>query len=66
MELFDEILQSYGGIQQMQDRFGLKSPQAVYNWRYRGIPKGKLIDIHLDTSIPLSRLNSGQKKSQIL
>jgi len=57
MTLADEVINKYGGVQAVQARFGYKQPMAVYNWRIRGLPKDKLIDIHQDTGIPLDRLN---------
>lgn len=57
MTIVDEVISKYGGVKAVQVAFGYKQPMAVYNWRTRGIPKDKLIDIHLRTGIELSRLN---------
>lgn len=62
MTIFEEIVKSYGNVKSIQARFGYTSPMAVYNWRTRGIPKDKLIDIHNDTGIDLQKLNTGELK----
>lgn len=62
MTIFEEIVKSYGDVKTVQARFGYTSPMAVYNWRSRGIPKDKLIDIHHDTGIDLKKLNAGNSK----
>lgn len=56
MDIADEVIDRYGGVKAVQERFGYSTPMAVYNWRSRGIPKGKLIDIHLDTGLSLEKL----------
>lgn len=56
MSIVEEVIDSYGGVEAVRVRFGYTSRMAVYNWRSRGLPKGKLIDIHRDTGIDLDRL----------
>lgn len=56
--IVEEVIRKYGGPKGVQERFNYKSIEAVYMWRIRGeLPKSKLIDIHFDTGIPLSKLN---------
>lgn len=55
-EIVNEVIASYGDIKAVQERFNYTSPEAVYNWRSRGIPKDKIADIHLDTGISIRRL----------
>lgn len=56
--IVEEVIRKYGGPKNVQERFNYKSIEAVYMWRIRGeLPKSKLIDIHFDTGIPLSKLN---------
>lgn len=59
-EIADEVIEAYGGVKSVQKRFGYKDPMGVYQWRSRGIPKDKLIDIHLDTGIELARLQESE------
>lgn len=56
MNIVEEVIKRYGGVPAVQERFGYSSPMAVYNWRSRGIPKDKLIDVHMDTGVELWRL----------
>lgn len=58
-EVVEEVIASYGGVAQAQERFNYKHPQCVYNWRTRGLPGRYLLDIHLDTQIPVERLKQG-------
>ena len=62
-EVVNEVITAYGGVKQVQARFKYTEPMAVYNWRSRGIPKGLLAEIHLDTNIPIIRLQQGVKPS---
>tara|TARA_R110002110_G_scaffold415835_1_gene657192 strand:+ start:20862 stop:21071 length:210 start_codon:yes stop_codon:yes gene_type:complete len=55
-DVVDEVIEAYGGIKAVQSRFGYSEPMAVYNWRSRGLPRYLLADIHLDTQIPIERL----------
>lgn len=56
MDTFKAILNSYGGIDAVKDSFGYTDVAAVYNWKYRGIPASKLIDVHFQTGIAIDRL----------
>lgn len=58
-EIVEEVISAYGGVGATQSRFGYKEPMAVYNWRSRGLPKSLIAEIHLDTNIPLERLQQG-------
>jgi hypothetical protein len=62
MNIIDEVIKSYGDVKAVQVRFGYSAPMGVYNWRTRGIPKDKIVDIHLDTGIDLKKLNVGASK----
>ena len=56
MNVVDEVIEAYGGLQSVMDEFELQDSQAVYNWRRRGIPYSKVEKIHDDTGIPLAKL----------
>lgn len=58
-EIVEEVIAAYGGVPEVQARFGYSEPMAVYNWRSRGLPKSLLVEIHLDTKIELQRLQQG-------
>jgi hypothetical protein len=54
--IIDEIIDRYGVVKDVQERFGYTAPMGVYNWRSRGVPKSLLLEIHIDTGIDMSRL----------
>ena len=56
IKLINTVIDSYGGILEVQKRFGYKSSMAVYQWRRQGIPKKYIADIHIDTGISIRRL----------
>lgn len=58
MGIVERVIDSYGGIKAVQKRFKYTSPVAVYQWKTRGIPKDKIVDIHLETGLPLKQLNN--------
>jgi hypothetical protein len=58
-EVVEQVISAYGGVKAVQNRFGYKEPMAVYNWRFRGIPKTLLAEIHVDTGIEIQRLQQG-------
>jgi len=58
-EIVEQVIDAYGGVPAVQARFEYASPMAVYNWRSRGLPKSLLVEIHLDTNIPLVNLQKG-------
>ena len=58
-KLIDEIITAYGDVKAVQQRFGYSEPMGVYNWRFRGIPKKLIAEIHIDTGIELERLLEG-------
>lgn len=61
-DIVDEVISAYGGVRGTQKRFMYSAPMAVYNWRSRGLPRHLIADIHLDTGIPIKRLQKGVKK----
>lgn len=63
MTIVDEVIKHYGGVRAVQKRFGYTHTMAVYQWRRRGIPTSKLIDVHLDTGIDLRRLQRSKGKA---
>lgn len=65
MNIFEQVIEAYGSAKAVQKRFNLSAPMAVYNWRTRGIPADKLIDIHLDTGIPLEVLRDSRGDRRI-
>ena len=54
----DEVIDAYGNVAAVQERFNYKKPMGVYNWRSRGIPKALIADIHIDTGISVERLKN--------
>jgi hypothetical protein len=60
-EIVEEVISAYGGVAKVQARFGYSERMAVYNWRSRGIPKSLIAEIHVDTRIPIKRLQLGLK-----
>lgn len=62
-DVVNEVISAYGGIKEVQARFNYTEPMAVYNWRARGVPKALLAEIHIDTNIPIRRLQQGLKPS---
>ena len=58
-EVIEEVIKAYGGISSVQKRFGYTEPMGVYNWRFRGIPKSLVAEIHVDTGIDIQRINLG-------
>lgn len=56
MDILDEVIKAYGGVQAVQKRFNYASDKGVYHWRRRGIPKKFAYDIHEEKGIPLKRL----------
>lgn len=56
MNIVEEVIDWYGGVKKVQERFEYTEPMAVYNWRRRGLPQDKIADIYIDTGIPLERL----------
>lgn len=58
-QVVDNVIEAYGGIAAIKTRFGYKSDMAVYQWRWRGLPRSLLLDIHVDTGIDLHRLREG-------
>lgn len=60
-EVINEIISAYGGVAEVQKRFSYSEPMGVYNWRSRGVPKSLIAEIHVDTGIPISRLQQGLK-----
>lgn len=61
-QVVDQIIAAYEGVENVQLRFGYTEPMGVYNWRSRGVPKSLVADIHLDTGIPITRIQEGVKK----
>lgn len=61
MEVVEEVIDAYGGVKAVQERFAYKSSMSVYVWRKRGLPKAHLADIHMDTGIDLKRLRDSLK-----
>lgn len=62
-QIVDEVINAYGGVPRVQERFGYSRPMGVYNWRSRGLPRSLLADIHQDTGICIDRLKRGVKPS---
>ena len=62
-EVINEIISAYGGISKVQKRFGYSEPMGVYNWRSRGVPRSLIAEIHVDTKIPIARLQGGVKSA---
>lgn len=58
-KIVDEVIAAYGDVKAVQARFNYSEPMAVYNWRSRGIPRYLLTEIHMDTGIPVDRLQEG-------
>ena len=59
-EIVSEVINAYKGVSAVQRRFNYKQPMGVYNWRARGIPRSLIADIHIDTGIPIIRLQQAQ------
>ncbi len=58
-EIVDKVINAYGGVKAVQERFGYTKPMGVYNWRSRGLPRSLIAEIHLDTKIDISELTKG-------
>lgn len=63
MDVVEEVIQAYGGVKGVQDRFGYDSPMSVYVWRTRGVPKTHMLDIHLEKGIDPERLRESAKRA---
>ena len=59
----DQVIGAYGGIPGAQERFGYTEPMGVYNWRFRGLPRSLIADIHIDTGIEISVLLTAVKSA---
>lgn len=57
--VIEEVVESYGGVRQAQERLEYDAIMTVYNWRQRGLPLSKIVFIHLHTGIPVKRLLEG-------
>lgn len=55
-EIVEEVIDSYGGVTAAQESLKYKDKMCVYNWRIRGLPKSRIVEIHIATGIPLDRL----------
>lgn len=60
-DIVEEVISTYGGVAKVQERFGYSQPMGVYNWRFRGIPKSLVAEIHIDTGISIQRLQAAVK-----
>lgn len=58
LDVINRVIAAYGGVKGAQKRFKYTSPVAVNNWKTRGLPGRLLVDIHLDTDIPLRKLKA--------
>ena len=55
-EVVKDVIDSYGGVKQAQERLGYENAMTVYNWRQKGLPMAKIPYIHIHTGIPVIRL----------
>ena len=55
-DVVEEVINAYGGVKGVQDRFGYETPMSVYVLRTRGIPKSHMLDIHLEKGFDPKRL----------
>lgn len=60
-QIIEEVIKKYGGVKGAQNRFNYSTPMSIYNWRIRGLPKSRLVDIYLETGIPIDRLKAATK-----
>lgn len=60
--LFETIVYEYGSVPKVQKAMGYKSRMAVYQWKTRGIPPSKILQIHKDTGIDIRVLLEGAEK----
>jgi len=58
-KIVDKVIDTYGGVKAVQERFGYTKPMAVYNWRSRGLPRSLIAEIHMDTKIDIAELTKG-------
>lgn len=58
-EIVDQVIDAYGGVKEVQKRFGYSEPMGVYNWRSRGLPRSLIAEIHMDTKIDIAELTKG-------
>lgn len=58
-KLVRKVIKHYGGVNATQKRFGYESPEAVYMWLKRGVPKKHVLKVHKDTGLPLDKLLAG-------
>lgn len=56
MSVIDQVIRAYGGRKALAKAFGCTNA-AITNWKRRGIPKHAIPKIHLDTGIPLKKLD---------
>lgn len=62
MNIVDEVIKAYGGVNAVKERFNYTTVQGVYRWRHRGIPYKHQIDIHREKGFCLDKLRSSCEK----
>jgi len=60
--IVDKVIKAYGGVKEVQKRFGYSDPMGVYHWRTRGIPRAHIADIYMDTGIAIELLKATSEK----
>ncbi len=62
IEVVNRVIEAYGGVKKTQKKFGYSTRMSVYIWRKRGIPAGKIGQIHMDTKIPMKVLMTAVRR----
>lgn len=62
MDLIEEIVKGYGGVEAAQKALGYTNEQWMRDWRNRGIPAKHHLKLHTEMGIPVDRLKSLPKR----
>jgi DNA-binding transcriptional regulator YdaS (Cro superfamily) len=57
MQALEKAINAAGGLSKLAKMLEVK-PQVVHNWRVRGIPAERVLDIERATGVPRNKLRS--------
>lgn len=57
MQAIEKAINAAGGLSKLADLLNVK-PQVVHNWRSRGIPAERVLEVERVTGIPRHKLRS--------